>query len=116
MDRARITIFALSLLGLAWSAWSARPDDFTSAVGWGFAIVWASLAWLALCFCVRYDIPLPAAIGAFVILVVCELLMRSRGLDSDGFIFAVKPIYEVPAAVLSALSTGWIFRHEKSDA
>jgi hypothetical protein len=116
MGRARIVILSLALIGLAVSTWSARPDEATSLSGWGFASVWASVAWVVLCILVGRSLPIPAAIGALIALAGCEIFIQSRGIGIDGFFFAIKPVYEFLVGVVGAFAATLFVRMGQQDA
>ena len=116
MSRARIAILTLAFLGLVTSSWSARPEDPTSIPVWGFAVVWASAAWLILCILVTRGLPTPAAMGALLALAVSEIVLHAKGIHRDGLFAAIKPIYELPAGLVGALVAAWFSRMGQQDA
>ena len=98
MTRGRLAVAAIVSAGLALAAWSARPAELGSLLGWLFAIAWVSAAWTLLLAASVAWVPLGATVGALVTLAGSELLFH--GASSDALLLAVKPIYQVPIALV----------------
>jgi hypothetical protein len=107
MSRARFVILSLSIVGLAFSSWHARPSDLGSLNGWVFACLWSSLAWCLLCGATVRLLSIPVAIGALFALGGSELLLFA--LSADPLLLAVKPIYQIPIGAFGSIIVffGW---------
>lgn len=101
MSRARFIIVCLSIVGLGFSTWLARPAEPGNLTSWAFACLWSSLAWCLLSGVTIRLFTLPAAIGALFALGGSELLLFS--LSADPLFLAVKPIYQIPIGTVGSI-------------
>ena len=100
MPRGRLILAVLVAAGLVLTAWTARPYDLASPLGWLFTFGWASAAWTILLVATVAGAPLASVAGALVALVGSELVFG--GAHSDGFLLAVKPMYQLPILLIGA--------------
>jgi len=100
MTRGRVILGVLVAAALVLSAWTARPYELASPLGWLFAFGWASAAWTILLVATVAGAPLAFIAGALVALVGSELVFGSA--NSDGFFLAVKPMYQLPVLLIGA--------------
>ena len=109
-----MALIALVIAGLATSSWIARPSAMASLAGWLLAVVWVSAAWLLLFVACLARLPFPPAIGALVALGASEFLFRNA--YGDGFFFAVKPMYQLPVALVGVALGHGVARMGADDA
>jgi hypothetical protein len=104
MNRARTFILILTVIGLAFSSWQARPASSYSLSGWSFSVFWSSLAWCLLVILstlAAHPARLHLAVGGFIALGASELLVFAFA--RDPLLLAIKPAYQVPLATVGVI-------------
>jgi hypothetical protein len=112
----RHLLLVVSEIGLALSIWAARPANKSDIDGWLFALAWPSMAWWALLvltlftFRARWQF---ALLGALTIVAALEIVLLIYSIDP--LMLAVKPIYQVPLAVVGGFVFFIIGRHHDQE-
>jgi len=110
----RAVVPCLALLGMAANIWITQPADPMSLGGWLFAALWAGAAWICLFVLSIQQLTLASAFSALVCLALSEWAFFNA--NSDGFLFVVKPLFQLAIFGIGAAVGYFLFRKSTKEA